>query len=35
LTWGFIAPGYFLCARFVHMFAPCLLACTCAIPVDA
>src|ERR1700722_42936 len=24
-TWGFIAPGHFLCARFVPMFAPCLL----------
>jgi hypothetical protein len=28
LTWGFIAPGPFVCVRFVHMFAPCLLACT-------
>jgi hypothetical protein len=28
LTWGFIAPGHFLCVRFVPMFAPCLLACT-------
>ena len=28
LTWGFTAPGHFLCARFVPMFAPCLHACT-------
>ena len=28
LTWGFIAPGHFLCVRFVPMLAPCLLACT-------
>src|SRR5260370_20507685 len=28
LTWGFTTPGHFLCVRFVHMFAPCLLACT-------
>jgi hypothetical protein len=27
LTWGFIAPGHFLCVRFVPMFAPYLLAC--------
>jgi hypothetical protein len=25
LTWGFTTPGHFLCVRFVHMFAPCLL----------
>ena len=23
-TWGFIAPGHFLCSRFVPMFAPLL-----------
>jgi hypothetical protein len=26
LTWGFIAPGHFLCVRFVHLVAPWLLA---------
>jgi hypothetical protein len=25
LTWGFIAPGRFLCVRFVRMLAPCSL----------
>jgi hypothetical protein len=26
LTWGFTVPGHFFRVRFVHMFAPCLLA---------
>jgi hypothetical protein len=25
LTWGFTAPGCFLCVRFVHMLDPCSL----------
>ena len=25
LTWGFIAPGHFLCVRFVPVFRPCWL----------
>jgi hypothetical protein len=25
LTWGFVAPGHFLCVRFVPMLAPCSL----------